>query len=241
MHRYSIPLLSIFLLSFSFNVLSQTKTEFTSELFQIFLIDNNLTVQTKEGIEIYSKDFQNPSAYTFDIDSDGIDELFLIDTLNTLEYLLNLYNLLDTFYLAAEINSGTIDPYRISLGEIEGLIIVTGNSDFSYLNEHSNIKTLPINCWKYEDGELFSVNEELYEIFISENENLLSILEEEEITNCDKSKQYKSIISSIFVNYLNAGEITSADNFLLTFYKCEDLNSFKLELEQILTKGKDEI
>ncbi len=236
--------LALLIILFSIRSFSQTSFEFSTELFEINLNENSLRVVDKNGEEIFLKDFIEPSAYTLDIDQDGVEELFVTEKIsnsNSTEYILYIFNLLDNFYLAAEISSGIIEPYNISTGEIEGLIIVTGNSDFSYLNDGSELKSLPINCWKYEDGEIFPLNDELYEIFTIENENLLPRLDEETINNCEQTKEAKSLIASVYVNYLNAGENASAENFLETFYKCDDLNSFKDEINEILNEENDEI
>jgi len=199
--------------------------------------DNILLIENIEGTEIYSKQFGNPVPYLVDLDNDGVDEYLIRDSNeDTTEYLLYIYNLLDTFYLSAEINSGIIEPYQTTSGELEGLIIISGNNDFSYLNEVSRVKSLPVNCWKYEEGEIFSVNEELYEIFITENDNLLFKLESEAINNCSEAQQQKALFASVYINFLNAGEIASAENFLNTFYLCEDLNSFRNELTGVFSK-----
>lgn len=213
--------------------------EFSNESFLINLDDNILLVEDIEGAEIYSKSFFNPFPYLVDLDNDRVNE-FLIRDKNESgpEYLLYIYNLLDTFYLSAEINSGITEPFHTTTGELEGLIIVTGNSDFSYLSAGNEVKSLPVNCWKYEDGEIYSVNEEIYEIFITENENLLVKLESEENDNCSRTEQLKALMASVYINYLNAGEKTSAENFLRTFYLCEDLNSFKEELDNIFMEYK---
>ena len=236
MIRFNFTSLLFFLLFFSLKLFPQNKIEFSTELFRIYLGDKLLTVESINGIEIYSKEFQNPFAYSFDLDSDGIDEYLVKDSIesnDSAEYLLYIYNLLDTFYLSAEINSGFIEPYETFSGEIEGLIIVSGNSDFSYLNEGSEFKSLPINCWRFEEGEIYLVNEELYEIFLTENENLLMKLEPEGINNCDSSLRVKSLLTSAYINYLHAGEIASAENLLSTFYLCEDLESFKEKLDAL--------
>jgi hypothetical protein len=215
---------------------SQNETLFSSELFKISLSDNLLLVKSNDGEEIYTKEFLNSGAYSLDLDGDGVDEFLIKDIIesdSSQEYLLYVYNLLDTFFLAGEINSGVIEPYETFSEEIEGLIIVSGNPDFSYLNKESEIKMLPANCWKFEDGELFLVNEELYEIFITENDNHLSVIYAEDIKDCGKSKQVKSLLASVYINSLNAGEIASAENFLKTFYLCEDLENFKEELNNL--------
>lgn len=215
---------------------SQNEIETNSELFRISLTGHSLIVKDNKGNEIFTRQFYNPNSYFSDLDNDGIDE-FLIKDKTQSEYLLYIYNLIDTFYLTGEINSGVLEPYEIFLEEIEGLTIVAGNSDFSYLNEGNELKILPINCWKFEDGEIFLINDELYEVFITENESLLSVLEAEGHVDCNKSNQMKSLLASVYINYLNAGEKASAEGFLRTFYLCEDMEIFKAELDKIFNEA----
>jgi len=230
----------LFLL-FSSDTFSQNKNEFNSDLFKINLVNNLLFVENNYGKEIYKTQFQNPGAFQADLDDDGIDELLVVDKIesgNRIEYSLYIYNLLDTFYLTSEINSGIVEPYETFVGEIEGLIIVSGNPDFSYMNEESEIKALPINCWKFEDGEIFSVNEDLYDIFLTENETLTSLIDIEDVRDCDRSKEIKSLIASVYINSLNAGEGASAVNFLKSFYLCDDFEKVKEELDNLFNKEK---
>ncbi|MDO8548718.1 MAG: hypothetical protein Q7S39_01010, partial [Ignavibacteria bacterium] len=58
----------------------------------------------------------------------------------------------------------------------------------------------------------------------------------EGINDCDRSKEMKSLLASIYINSLNAGEKASAENFLKTFYLCENLESFKEELNNLFYK-----
>ncbi|HSP86558.1 MAG TPA: hypothetical protein VLN45_00370 [Ignavibacteriaceae bacterium] len=236
----SILFLIIFSLSESF---TQNEILFSSELYKIILTDKLLSVRNNNENEIFTKEFLKPEVHSLDLDGDGIDEFLIKDIIeldSSKEYFLYIYNLLDTFYLSAEINSGVVEPYETFSEEIEGLIVVSGNTDFSFLNIGSEIKSLPINSWKFEDGELFLVNEELYDIFMTENDNHLSIIYSRDINDCDKSVQAKSLLASIYINYLNAGEIATAENVLKTLYLCDDVETFKSELNNIFNKENNE-
>ncbi len=234
MTRLYFPSLLFLIFIFLTDIFPQEKSELNSELFRIIIDGRKLVVNQNEGPEIYSREFQNPSGYLYDLDSDGNDELLIRDEINS-EFHLFVYNLLDTFYLAGEINSGIVEPYETYSGELEGLIIVSGNSDFAYLNEGSKVKALPINCWKFEDGEIFSVNEELYDIFLTENEALVSSIETE-VKECSQSKSIKSVIAAVYINSLNADDKASAESFLKTFYLCDDLEKFREELNNLFKK-----
>lgn len=233
-----------FLLIFNFasEIFSQNKNEFVTDLFTLALNNNSLSVLDKKESQIYSNEFQNPAGYLSDLDMDGNDEFLVKDAVsvdNKARYELYIYNLLDTFFLAGKINSGTTEPYEAESGEIEGLIIVAGNSDFSFMNKDSEFLLLPINCWKFEEGKISIVNSEIYDSFITENNNILLTLDSFFVENgndCNSSSRIKSFIGSAYINYLNAGENSVASNFIETYYSCDDAAQFKQELDNIFSK-----
>ena len=233
-----------FLLIFNFasEIFSQNKNEFVTDLFTLALNNNSLSVLDKNESQIYSNKFQNPAGYLSDLNMDGNDEFLVKDAVsvdNKARYELYIYNLLDTFFLAGKINSGTTEPYEAESGEIEGLIIVAGNSDFSFMNKDSEFLLLPINCWKFEEGKISIVNSEIYDSFITENNNILLTLDSFFVENgndCNSSSRIKSFIGSAYINYLNAGENSVASNFIETYYSCDDAAQFKQELDNIFSK-----
>ena len=233
-----------FLLIFNFasEIFSQNKNEFVTDLFTLALNNNSLSVLDKKESQIYSNEFQNPAGYLSDLNMDGNDEFLVKDAVsvdNKARYELYIYNLLDTFFLAGKINSGTTEPYEAESGEIEGLIIVAGNSDFSFMNKDSEFLLLPINCWKFEEGKISIVNSEIYDSFITENNNILLTLDSFFVENgndCNSSSRIKSFIGSAYINYLNAGENSVASNFIKTYYSCDDAAQFKQELDNIFSK-----
>lgn len=240
MTNLSFSFVFLLFLFFPSKIFSQNKTEFTSELFRIILSDNLLIVEDHNNKQVYSNEFNNPSVNLLDLDNDGNEELLVKDTIhkgNDIEYLLYIYNLLDTFYLAGKINSGITEPYQTFSGEVEGLLIISGNPAFSNLSKKNKKKINPINCWKFEEGEIIPINEDLYEIFITENDAILSAIEDfktEEPNDC--GRLIKSLITAAYINYLSAGDNASADNFLRTFYQCDDLDQFQNELDSIFYK-----
>ena len=222
---------------------SQNQSELESGNFTFTFIGDSLTIQDSSGQRIYSQKFQNPYGYLSDLDTDGNDELLVQDSSITLDnqiiYELYVYNVIDTFYLAGKINSGTTAPYETESGEIEGLIIVTGNPDFSYLNVNSENVLLPLNCWKFEEGGIYSVNNLVYDQFMNANNNILSTLDNilsSRESLCDSTADVKSLIGSAYINYLNAGENASASNLMRTYYPCEDAPIFRQELDSIFQK-----
>ena len=236
-----------FLLIFNFasEIFSQNKNEFVTDLFTLALNNNSLSVLDKKESQIYSNEFQNPAGYLSDLDMDGNDEFLVKDAVsvdNKARYELYIYNLLDTFFLAGKINSGTTEPYEAESGEIEGLIIVAGNSDFSFMNKDSEFLLLPINCWKFEEGKISIVNSEIYDSFITENNNILLTLDSFFVENgndCNSSSRIKSFIGSAYINYLNAGENSVASNFIKTYYFCDDADQFKQELDNLFSEDNN--
>ena len=243
MNKLSFSSLFFLIIIFLPETFSQNQSELESGDFTFNFSGDSLTVQDSSGQEIYSQKFQNPYGYLSDLDADGNDELLVQDSSSTLDnqilYELYVYNVIDTFYLAGKINSGTTTPYETESGEIEGLIIVTGNPDFSYLNENSEYVLLPLNCWKFDEGGIYSVNNLVYDQFMNANNNILSTLDNilsGRESLCDSTADVKSLIASAYINYLNAGENASASNLMRTYYPCEDASSFRQELDSIFQK-----
>jgi hypothetical protein len=232
---------SLFFLAFIFlpETFPQNQNELESGFFTFIFNGDSLTVQNNNGEKIYSEKFQNPFGYLTDLDTDGNDEFLVKDQTiadSVAEYSLYVYNLLDTFYLAGVINSGVVDPYETTSDEIEGLIIISGNPAFSYLNENSEFRSLPLNCWKFLEGEILSINNELYEIYINENKNILLTLHSyvaENKKDCNTSLKLKSLIASAYINYLSAGENSIASNLIKTYYFCNDSDMFRQALDDL--------
>jgi hypothetical protein len=242
-NKFNFSSLLFLIIVFLPEAFSQNQSELETELFQFTFFGDSLVVQNNNGEIVYTKEYQNPFGYLSDLDSDGNDEFLVRDSSVTLVdqtlYELYIYNVLDTFYMAGKINSGTTEPYESDSGEIEGLIIVTGNPDFSYLNENSEYVSLPLNCWKFEDGEIHSVNDEVYDLFMNENNKILSALDDilsGDKSDCDSMLDVKSLIASAYINYLNAGENAVASNLISTYYPCEDASRFRQELDSIFQK-----
>lgn len=241
---YGLPSRIFFLLIFNSFLFSQ-QDEYSTDFLKISLNNKILSVQDNDGEEIYTNQFENPFGYLTDLDTDGNDEFLVKDQTNAdsiAEYSLYVYNLLDTFYLAGIINSGVVDPYEATFDEIEGLNIISGNPTFSYLNKNSEFRSLPLNCWKFLEGEIFSINNELYEIYITENKNIFLTLDSfiaENKKDCDTSLKLKSLIASAYINYLNAGENSIASNLIETYYFCDDTDAFRQKLDDFFLSSNE--
>ena len=60
------------------------------------------------------------------------------------------------------------------------------------------------------------------------------------VKNCNSSEQVNNIIASGYINYKNAGELSVANQFLLKYYLCTDIEDFKKKIEKLLL-GKTKI
>ncbi len=204
-------------------------------------IDNSLvTAFDLNGKPVYNKKFNFPQSFSSDLDGDGINEVLVEDTyrkgINTY-YILYIFNTIDTFSLADSVVSGLRAPYVTGSEDAGGTIIVTGNPKFDSFNKDTSDIFVPVNCWMFENGELFNVNDEVYNLFIRESEGIMDFIDsypESDAKNCSSSKILEAAIASGYVNYLNAGEKILAEQFIKKYYKCPDLNEFKKKIKALL-------
>lgn len=207
--------------------------------FSISLETKTLVVKDESDRIILQSSFYNPVSYVTDLDGDSSDEFLIIDSAAVPprgEYLLYIYNTIDSFYLADSINSGSVEPYYTMSEELNEVVIVTGDNAFSYIDKGSEA-VLPLNCWKYESGELYDINDEVYDLFISENEALIEVLDDHFDANgrdCTSTGKVKGTIAAVYSNYMNAGEQSIASQFLNNYYLCPDLEQFRGELDELL-------
>lgn len=184
----------------------------------------------------YSKLFSNIDTNFIDLDSDGVNELLIIDkklNRDDIFYTIYIYNTIDTFYLADSIYSGRFEPSPEYSEDIGSTVIAAGMPDFDSLITSDSIFSLPVNFWKYEDGALFIANVSIYDLFMIQNEELLNEIENylnSEGGDCKSSEKLKSIIASVYINYLSAGEKSVASQFLKEYYLCSGLGKFKSQL-----------
>lgn len=190
-----------------------------------------LTAFDIQGNEFYSKQFSRPELFEIDLDSDGNNELIIIDSsvvngLNIFETF--VYSTLDTFYLVDSVLSALIPPSIYYSEETESFILTGGDSDFlKFINSAEEFPSVPVSVWKYEEGELFNINDEVYELFIITNENLIKILDNfEPIINedCTETKKFTSVIVSIYVNFMRANETSNSQQFMKKYYLCPELS-----------------
>jgi len=189
---------------------------------------------------LFQKKFFFPEDYLTDMDSDGVNELVVVDYIeknNRKFYTLFIYNTIDTLYLADSIYSGSVKPYEEFSEDINGMVYVTGDTRFDTFNTDSTISFLPVNCWKFEDGAVYLANASVYDVFLDENDLVLQTLDDyydSEGRTCETSRRIQGAIASGFVNYYNAGEHTVANQFLKKYYLCSNIEEFKSRLLKII-------
>jgi hypothetical protein len=235
--KYRIPF--IFFLFIQVYLMAQVDSASLNSY--IILLDENLMkVEDSMGNLIFLKQFFRPFKYFADIDTDQIDELIVVDSTLTngkLNFIIYFYDGEEDFYLIDSIFSGSFFPFVTYSEEIKCMIIETGIPDFDIFNQQSATDYLPINLWEIQNDDLFLVNDELYEPFIFENNNLIQLIDyysRENTFDCKTSQLYKGLIASAFTNYISAGEQSLATQFLKKYYLCEDIESFKQEILDLI-------
>ncbi len=232
-----------FLLFFSINLFAQEDT-LSFDNFYLTFQNNELSAFDNSNGIIYKKKFINPSPYISDLNDDNLDEYLVLDSTTNKGlpwFTLYIYNTIDKFSFIDSIVSGTTEPYEATSSEIGGTIIISGNIDFEQFNNRNDNYFIPINCWRYEDSSIFLVNDEVYNVFINENESIINYLDDyfnDNPKNCKASDAEKAPIVAAYVNYINAGEKSVASQFLKNYYLCEDLPAFKQELNKLI-KGDE--
>jgi hypothetical protein len=217
-----------------------SQQKFTFDLFSAQIQNSQLIVKDNGGKTVFEMFFNHPHDFTVDLDGDRIDEYIVIDSAGTPDlpsYTIYIFNTIDEFALADSIASGITEPYNMFSNEEGGEIIVTGNKDFEFFDDDDSDIFLPINCWRYESGQVYLVNDDIYELFIQENDEILNYLDtffDSDEYDCDTGQQVKSAIAAVYVNYMHAGEVTLASQFLKKYYPCGDVNTFLRNINELL-------
>jgi hypothetical protein len=212
--------------------------------FTVSVNEKKISAASDFGIELFEKSFNHPNYLSYDLDEDGVDEIVVIDTTFQNEnpfYTIFIFNTIDSFYLCDSIYSGTFPPYFTTTEEFNGKIIIAGNSLFEKYNNGTEDFFLPVNIFSFEECEVYNLNNEIYDFFITENEQIIDYIENyfSFRKDCASAKLIKGAIAAGYINYLNAGEVVSANQFLSRYYLCDDINSFKPELNHLYKKEKN--
>jgi hypothetical protein len=215
-----------------------TTVEF--DLFTVQLKDNSLQVFSNDRNVIFTQKFENPVFTTADLDSDSIEEYILIDYKfldQKKDYTIFIYNTVDTFYCVDSIRSGFYEPYVFYSDEVKGNVIIAGIPGFDDLNIGKADVSMPLNIWQYNETGIVLINDQIYNLFLSENDSVIDYLEDyfsSSVKNCNSSEQVNNIIATGYKNYINAGELSIASQFLLKYYLCPDILNFKKSIEKLL-------
>lgn len=244
--QYKIHILmirTVFLFLIFFLFIESHYAQIDTTAFNSYLVlaqFNVINIYNADGLKVFSKEFRNPYNYLADIDNDQLDEMVIVDSINSdkgLAFVIYFYSGDEDFKLIDSIDSGSFFPFITYSEEIESMIIETGNPEFEQFNFLSDANSLPINLWKIDNDTLIQVNDELYDPYILENTNLLQLLDyyaHNKGFDCSTSQFYKGMAASAFANYINAGEQALAYSMLKKYYLCDDLEIFKQEIINLL-------
>lgn len=208
------------------------------KVFEPKLEGKKMSVYSSSGEIIFEKYFNDPEELFVNLSDGSVTEYLIRDKIierGVPKYSAFIYCISDSFYLIDSVHSGVYEPVPFYSNEVERTLLLVGNPDFDFLYsplEHQYFS--PINCLLYEDGELFNANDLVYEIFLQENEPVISVIESfwsGSDKSCTTSTELKSAIAAVYVNYLNAGENVLARQFLNDYYLCPDKESFKSFLD----------
>jgi hypothetical protein len=203
-------------------------------IFEPKLENSKLTVADTTGKTIFEKHFSEPVELFVDL-SDRSEIQYLIRDKKSVngipKYFAFVYCITDSFYLIDSLYSGVYEPAPFYSDESKRTLLLTGNPDIDSLYssfEHEYFS--PINCMQYDDGNFYNVNDLVYDVYLQENEQVISFIESlwsGSAKDCSTSTEMKSAVAAVYVNYLNAGEKVLASQFLNDYYLCPDKESFK--------------
>ena len=235
--------MKIFLLLLFFLLPSFIIPQVDSLYFNQFLVlteNNTIKIQDTSSREVFIKTFVRPYEYTADLDNDNFDELIVVDSMivnDRLSFSIYLFDGDENLRLIDSIYSGSFFPFITYSDEINSIIIEAGNPEFEKFNHSNEFSSLPISLWKIDYDRLLLINDDVYEPFIFENNNLTQLLDyysTEKGNSCEVSQSLKGLIASAFANFMNAGEHSLASQLLKKYYLCDDLEIFKQNILELI-------
>ncbi|NUN07874.1 MAG: hypothetical protein HUU54_01730 [Ignavibacteriaceae bacterium] len=204
--------------------------------------ENSLIVLDSLGAVIFSRDFKSVSnSFFLDFDADGTDELYIEESeIKNSETFYSCYFIrtLDSVYLIDSIGSGVTRPYHEFNEDLNSLVLVTGDAYVDSLITLSRNKLLvtPKVYWLFDGTEVFSVDEEMYDVYMAENDDLMILLNDFKKAvkdDCRLSDNYRGIIITVFINYLFAKEQVLAYRFIEEFSDCREIKDILDKLTEI--------
>jgi len=206
--------------------------------FEPKIVNSELIVEDTTGKIFFEKKFNDPSAVYVNLSNDNTVEYLIRDKKNingAPKYVAFIYSITDSFYLIDSVYSGVYEPAPYYSTELEKTLLLVGNLAFDSLyfaSEHEYFSA--VTCLQFEDGTLFNVDDLVYDVFIQENEPIISFIESSwsgTSKDCTTSTELKSAIAAVYLNYLNAGEKVLARQFFNDYYLCSDKELFKSFLD----------
>lgn len=238
MYKFLLVILFYFPLVFGQNEIH------TFDLFTTQINNDLLLVRNLDSTIIYQKKFNDPTDLAADLDGDGVNEYLVTDAVEengSSYFTVFIYNTIDTFYLADSIFSGLIEPYLSESEDVNGTVVVTGNPNFDTLNHDTTQIFIPVNCWKYSDGGVSLVNNRVYDVFISENDDIVDFVDKYYKSNpksCSSTKNILAAIASVYSNYMNASENAIAAQFMDNYYFCSNVDQFKTKVINLMKESQ---
>jgi|GEM_PF-655199 len=217
--------------------------------FTVSAKDKIVLAKTDDGQTFYSRKFDNAEFKEFlsDLDGDSIPEFCVkvsdkID--NNTYYKVYVYNAVDTFYLADSLESLNVDPFSVSDEDNGQEIYVVGNTGLATLatNKKEEITT-SVDCYLFDGVNFVLANDQMYDIFIHQNDDLLDSLDEfydSADKDCANSKKMATLIGAIYINLKNANEDSMALHFINKYYFCDDLKDYVEKLNSLIKVKKNE-
>lgn len=237
-----ILFLAIFVLLVTANGFSQSEN-YEFDGFSVSVNGNLVTAKSGSGEIFYSAKFTNMTESLVDLDNDSLPE-FCITTKNTAGkndyYKFYVFNAVDSFYLADSLESLNIEPYTIIDEESGKTFIVTGNPELKRIAGKNEEKIYAaVDCYGYDGNSFFTANDQVYDVFLQENEELLDSVDafyKNNANDCSKSDGILSCVAAVYLNFKNANEDSMALHFLNKYYFCKDIMEFKARLNGLLKK-----
>lgn len=227
------------LILFAFSAAFAQSDEYLFESFTVKLENNSLIALDSLNQIVFTKTFHNPVLTLSDLNRDGVDEIIVIDSASTFDqpdYFLFIYNFDSNIILIDSVYSGVTQPFETEFEEIDGTVLVTGDTQYNIFNQADKQFYLPLKCLAFDGSKMVLVNDILYDIFIEENEIILaSIIDYVNANgkNCNSSEALLPMIVSAYVNYISAGEYSSAFQLVNNFYFCENKDELIKKIESL--------
>ncbi len=185
--------------------------------------------------------FIHPEMYRIDLDGDGIEEAFIIDNKgsNLLpNYTLYVFSLYRELEFVDSIYSGRVEPTAEFNEEMNATLLSVGihQMDSLLFLQAQDTLIVPRKYYVYDGYDLINISYDLYSLYMDQNNSLLSdfpnLMENGKI-DCERGDRLIGVIFTIYYNYLQAAEESSATNFLKSYQICSKFSKLKSLLDTL--------